>query len=204
MKSKKTLLAISIASILTTGCTVTENQRTAIGAGIGAVAGGLLGHQFDNKRGRYVGAVLGALAGGAIGKYMDSQQEKLEKALASSGISVIRVDKTTIKLNIPHSLTFAVDKANLNPNAYGSLNSIASVINKYNKTALHVIGFADSDGKADYNIDLSKRRAEAVYNMLVKDFHVDPSRLRIDYKGDTIQPYARKNEWNRVVIFVIE
>ena len=51
---------------------------------------------------------------------------------------------------------------------------------------------------------LSERRAKAVYNMLVNEFGVDPDRLRMDYKGDTVQPYDLKNEWNRVVIFILE
>ncbi len=166
MKFKKTLLAVSMAGLLTTGCSLSENARTAIGAGVGAVAGAVIGHQVNDKNGRYVGAVLGALAGGAIGKYMDSQQQRLEKALASSGITVTRVDKNTIKLNVPNSLTFAVNKSRLNSGAHGSLNSIAAVVNKYNKTAIHVLGFADSDGDSNYNLDLSKRRSESAGNYL--------------------------------------
>ena len=40
--------------------------------------------------------------------------------------------------------------------------------------------------------------------MMVDEFNVDPSRSRVDYKGDTIQPYQKKNEWNRVVVFITE
>ena len=51
---------------------------------------------------------------------------------------------------------------------------------------------------------LSQKRAEAVSNMMVKEFGVDPSRIRVDYKGDSLQPYQLKNEWNRVVVFITE
>ena len=51
---------------------------------------------------------------------------------------------------------------------------------------------------------MSQRRAEAVCNMMVKEFGVDPSRIRVDYKGDSLQPYQLKNEWNRVVVFITE
>jgi hypothetical protein len=40
--------------------------------------------------------------------------------------------------------------------------------------------------------------------MLVNEFHVPKNRLRIDYKGDTVQPYASVNEWNRAVIFFLD
>lgn len=165
MRFQKTILAVTLSSTLV-GCTLTANQRTAIGALGGAVVGGVVGHQIDGKSGRYVGAVLGALAGGAIGHYMDSQQEKLEKALASSGISVTRIDKSTIKLNIPNSITFAVNKANLNPNVHGHLNQLAAIFNEYDKTAIHVLGFADSTGDANYNVQLSQRRAQSAANYL--------------------------------------
>ena len=70
---------------------------------------------------------------------------------------------------------------------------------------LTVTGFADvKTAYPAYNLKLSERRAKAVYNCLVKEFGVDPNRLKIDYKGDTIQPYELKNEWNRVVIFVLD
>lgn len=165
MKFQKTMMVVTLSTTLF-GCTLTANQRTAIGAVGGAVVGGVVGHQINDKNGRYVGAVLGALAGGAIGRYMDSQQEKLEKALASSGISVTRINESTIKLNIPNSITFAVNKANLSPSVYGSLNRLAAIFNEYDKTAIHVLGFADSTGNANYNVQLSQRRAQAAANYL--------------------------------------
>ncbi len=165
MKLNKAILVLAISAGLT-GCTMSENQRTAIGAGAGAVLGGVLGHQVNDKNGRYVGAVLGALAGGAIGKYMDGQQEKLEKALASSGITIDRVDESTIKLNIPNSVTFATNSADLNTSSHGDLSNVAKIFNEYQKTAIHILGFADSDGKEDYNLNLSQRRADSATNYI--------------------------------------
>ena len=40
--------------------------------------------------------------------------------------------------------------------------------------------------------------------MLVDEYGVSKDRLRIDYKGDTVQPYASVNEWNRAVIFFLD
>lgn len=165
MKFQKTLLAMTLGATLT-GCTLTQDGRTAVGAGIGAVVGGVVGHQINHKNGRYVGAVLGALAGGAIGRYMTQQQQDLERVLASSGISVTRIDDATIKINLPESITFAVNKSNLNPSVYPYLSQIASVLNKYPKTAVHVLGFTDSTGGAQYNMNLSQRRAQSTANYL--------------------------------------
>ncbi len=166
MKFKKTMIAVAMASTLT-GCALTQDGRTFLGAGIGAVAGGVLGHQLNHKNGRYVGAVLGALAGGAIGRYMTQQQGDLKNALASSGIGIMRVDDATIKLILPNSITFASGSARLNSSIYGYLGAIARIVNKYNKTAVHVLGHTDSVGKASYNMGLSQRRAAAASNYLI-------------------------------------
>ena len=70
---------------------------------------------------------------------------------------------------------------------------------------LIVTGYADiQTGNPAYNLKLSERRAQAVYNMMVKEFGVDPARIRTDFKGDSLQPYQLKNEWNRVVVFITE
>lgn len=167
MKLQKTLVAVALTSSLTGCANLSTNQKTAIGAAAGAIIGGVAGHQVNDKNGRYVGAVLGALAGGAIGRYMTQQQQDLEKVLASSGITVTRIDDATIKLNLPNAITFASNSATLNSNIHGSLNAIASVVNQYKETAIHVLGHADSDGGDAYNMDLSQRRAATTGNYLV-------------------------------------
>ena len=50
---------------------------------------------------------------------------------------------------------------------------------------------------------LSERRAKAVANALINEYGIDSSRVSVDWKGDTEQPYA-ENDWNRVAIFFAE
>ena len=79
----KILSIIALASAVTiAGCANDPNRNTKRGAVIGAVAGGVLGHQVDGDKGRYIGAAVGAIAGGAAGNYMDRQRRELEKQLA--------------------------------------------------------------------------------------------------------------------------
>lgn len=49
-------------------------------------------------------------------------------------------------------------------------------------------------------MDLSKRRAQAVYDVLVNKYGVNPDRLAIQAEGSDVQPYD-VNNWNRIVIF---
>ena len=64
-----------------------------------------------------------------------------------------------------------------------------------------IVGYADKDtGTSEYNMGLSKRRAQAVYNVLTNEYGINPDRLAIQAEGSSQQPYE-VNNWNRIVIF---
>ncbi|MGM9827863.1 MAG: OmpA family protein [Muribaculaceae bacterium] len=64
-----------------------------------------------------------------------------------------------------------------------------------------IAGYADKDtGTSEYNMALSKRRAEAVRSALVNDYGINPDRLSTEAQGSSVQPYS-ENNWNRIVIF---
>lgn len=64
-----------------------------------------------------------------------------------------------------------------------------------------IAGYADKDtGTSEYNMALSKRRAEAVRSTLVNDYGINPDRLSMQAQGSSVQPYS-ENNWNRIVIF---
>ncbi|MDO5091142.1 MAG: glycine zipper 2TM domain-containing protein [Cardiobacteriaceae bacterium] len=76
---KKMWILPALGAALLAGCadpntTYGANQHKVIAATTGAVVGGVLGHQMDDDRGRYVGAAVGALAGAALGHQMDNTQ----------------------------------------------------------------------------------------------------------------------------------
>lgn len=68
-------------------------------------------------------------------------------------------------------------------------NSIADVLMEYPEVKIKIVGHTDADGNDADNMDLSKRRAAAVRNELVKTFGIDASRIQTDGKGET-QPVA--------------
>lgn len=163
---RKTLIALTVAVTLTTGCVSTANNTqkgAAIGAVIGAIAGKGTG---DNDKKRYVwGAALGALAGGAIGAYMDKQEEEFRKELADSGVDVYR-EGDSIRLSIPGNITFTTGKSSIVTDFYPVLNDVAKVLNRYEKTRLSIEGHTDSVGDEQYNQALSMQRANSVATYL--------------------------------------
>ncbi len=175
------LLAASAAATLglgvLAGCQTTDpytgEQRTSkatTGAAIGAVAGAVVGlasgdDATERRQRALVGAGIGGLSGAAIGNYMDRQEAELRRKLRGSGVSVTRSGNDII-LNMPGNITFATDSADLRPQFFDVLDSVALVLDEYGKTVINVMGHTDSTGAAAYNQRLSERRAETVARYL--------------------------------------
>lgn len=185
-----TLIAATATIMLISGCATDDpNRRAKAGVAIGAVAGGVLGHQINDKNGRYAGAVVGALTGAAVGNYMDKQQRKLEESLASElsnkQIEVTRIDDDTLKLEVRSEASFDVNSARVNDKFRSSLEAMADVIGEYDKTAVHVIGHTDSTGTDSYNQSLSEKRATSVSRLFSAN-GVDRSRMRFSGRGESV------------------
>jgi outer membrane protein OmpA-like peptidoglycan-associated protein len=167
------LVACLLAAALVAACATDPYtgerrvSRTAIGAGVGAVAGAGVGVLIGKHRGRNaaIGAGIGALSGAAVGGYMDLQAKKLREELAGTGVSVTKVGNNIV-LNMPGNVTFATDRADVQADFYPVLNSVAKVMKEYEKTLIHVTGHTDSTGTREYNMDLSQRRADSVSGYL--------------------------------------
>ena len=138
-----------------------------IGAAAGAVVGAVSGDDSRERRNRaLIGAGIGALAGGAVGYYMDQQEAKLRKQLEGTGVRVVR-SGDNITLVMPSNITFAVDQASIDASFYRVLDSVALVLDEYDKTIIDVVGHTDSTGSHQYNQRLSERRADSVAKYLI-------------------------------------
>lgn len=164
-------------------------KGAAIGAGAGAVVGGLIGKAAGST---IVGAILGAAVGGAagayIGRYMDKQAEEMRKDL--EGAKVERIGEG-IKITFDSGLLFDVDKSMLRDTSKANLIDLARILNKYPDTNILMEGHTDSTGSDDYNLTLSKERAEAVAFFLAEN-EVSSSRFSIKGYGEA-QPIATNN-----------
>ncbi|MFY9351420.1 MAG: OmpA family protein [Sphingobium sp.] len=195
--SHRILGAAGLAAMLaTTACTTdpTTGERrvskAAIGGIGGALGGYLLGDLVGGRRDRtekIVGAGIGAIAGAGIGAYMDAQERKLREQTAGTGVDVIR-DGDNLLLRMPSGITFAYDRADVQPQFQPTLNDVASVLAQYPKTYIDVLGHTDSDGTDAYNQTLSERRAQAVASYLVSR-GVQSARIATRGYGET-QPIA--------------
>lgn len=193
---KTRMMAAVMAGIALAGCTTTDPytgeqklSNTAGGAMIGAAAGAGLGLLAggNDRRNALIGAGIGALAGGAVGSYMDNQEAQLRAELQGTGVSVTRIGNRIV-LNMPSNVTFATDQDSIMPAFYPTLNAVALVMKKYNRTLIDVDGYTDSTGGVEHNNALSQRRAESVASYL-NGQGVDGRRFQVNGYGSS-QPIA--------------
>jgi outer membrane protein OmpA-like peptidoglycan-associated protein len=77
-----------------------------------------------------------------------------------------------------YGIFFDTDKAELKPESAPTLREIAGLLASDPKLAVLIVGHTDNQGAYDYNLDLSRRRAEAVVKALTTSLRADPKRLR--------------------------
>ena len=117
---------------------------------------------------------------------------------------VADVDSTAKRYFLPDPVFFRIDKSIIDDSEWEKIEKAANYLNQNTDTKVIVTGYADKQtAYPAYNLKLSERRSKAVAKVLATKYGINPSRISIDWEGDKIQPFDI-NEWNRVVIFVIE
>ena len=86
---------------------------------------------------------------------------------------------------VSHGILFDTGSDRLKPESATVIQSIARGLETNPNLKLQIEGHTDSVGTAAQNLDLSKRRAEAVKAVLVSQFKVDPARLTTAGLGQT-------------------
>ncbi len=196
-KPRGLLIAVS-AAVLLSGCASQnpyDNQppssnKTATYGGLGALAGAAAGAliSHDNRgKGALIGAAIGGASGAGYGYYADKQEEELRRSMQGTGVQVQR-QGDQIKLIMPGNITFATDSAEIVSNFYAPLNNLGTSFKQYNQNSIEIVGYTDSTGSRQHDMDLSQRRAQSVANYLTAQ-GVDGSRLSTRGAGPD-QPIA--------------
>ena len=199
----KVVAGASAVAMLAAGCATNpdgsyEFKRTgigalggaALGAGIGALAGG----KTHRGRNAAIGGLSGALVGGGIGYYMDRQTAALKKSMPEA--EMVR-DGDKVYVALPAGILFDTGKDALKPGAKDSLRKAAATL-KGSETNIIVQGHTDSTGSDTINQLLSERRAEQVRDFLVAN-GVAGSRLTAVGYGASRPAVPNDTEANRAL-----
>ncbi len=106
------------------------------------------------------------------------------------------------KENLRESVFFAIAQYEPKAGEEAKVARIADWLKKHPSANVTLTGYADKNtGTAEINRKLSDQRASTIANMLIKKYGIDASRIKTDFKGDTVQPFA-ENDDNRVTIAI--
>lgn len=93
---------------------------------------------------------------------------------------------------VSYGIYFDVNKDVVKSESYGTIKEISTVLTENPNVKIKIVGHTDSDGDDKSNLDLSKRRAASVRNVLVKEFGIDAARIETDGKGEG-EPVAKND-----------
>lgn len=111
----------------------------------------------------------------------DGVIDSRDKCPETSAILKVDADGCPIKLtkavSIELKVNFDTNSAVVKPQYMSEIERVVQFMNQYQGTVVEVQGHTDSTGAADYNQNLSQRRADAVAKVMVEQFGVASRRV---------------------------
>jgi outer membrane protein OmpA-like peptidoglycan-associated protein len=144
---------------------------------------------------------------------VSQKQTAAAAAMSDTGTAARSADETVINSTVMNALNyqlvdkanvmFAFNKATLSPAAKASLDQVVARIEATPRAVVELAGFTDRTGTANYNLELSRRRAWTVQRYLV-EHNVSPRSIHMVGLGEepppegmgidgTVQPTSHRN-----------
>ena len=82
------------------------------------------------------------------------------------------------------NILFGFDSAEITPDFYDELDALGSFLQRNTSPYVILTGFTDSSGPEEYNLGLSRRRAESAGKYLSDKFNIDPGRIVLQWYGE--------------------
>ena len=181
------LVGTAAVVLLSSGCAdMSDTQRrTAIGAGAGAVGGAVIGSMAGSGnagKGALIGAGVGALGTYIWSQHMEKQKQEMQAATQGTGVTVSQTADNQLKLDIPSDISFATNRADIQPSLRPILDRFADGLRNNPNADVRIIGHTDSTGSDAINNPLSLERAESTRNYLTAR-GVSGARIQVEGRG---------------------
>ncbi len=131
--------------------------------------------ELSNAAAKSAGPTTGNIGSGP-GGYSD-----IEDLLARTG----PLGDGTKPLYMPAAPLFTYDSAELQAGGISALARLGLLIKKHPEASYVIEGYSDSIGSAEYNLELSRRRADSVRTWLVERMGVNPAQVETKGLGST-------------------
>ncbi|MFW6136446.1 MAG: OmpA family protein [Candidatus Aminicenantaceae bacterium] len=116
---------------------------------------------------------------------VSARSEKIQAALKELGA---KETETEYLIELPGDILFDFDKWTIMEDAEETLSKVGEIISAY-QYPVTIIGHTDSKGAESYNLELSRKRAEAVKQWLVDREGINQERIETIGKGES-EPVA--------------
>ena len=141
--------------------------------------------QLDRPEGTvYVSISLGESSRGAVAvvRVVESTEMESGKIVFLNATEMERQLSTSGNVSL-YGILFDFDKDIPRPESKPTLQEIAKLMDKMQQLKLKVVGHTDNRGSADYNLNLSRRRAAGVVAALTRDYGIAADRLSSEGAG---------------------
>jgi outer membrane protein OmpA-like peptidoglycan-associated protein len=185
------VVAGALALLLTTGCSTKNYVKSQTGPLIQQTndldAKTAQDHRniTDTDQRAQAGIAQAQTAASTADQHAQAANQSADTAQQSAQEAVNRVDSLTgVVANLDNykqlsdvSVTFAFDKTVLTADDKAQLDQVAASLDKTRGYILALTGGTDSVGDAQYNYQLSNRRADAVVTYLATKFNIPPHKF---------------------------
>jgi outer membrane protein OmpA-like peptidoglycan-associated protein len=182
MSIARKALPLIVASSLLTGCAGVQKTDWPTCAAVGGVTGAALG-SIESSSWAGGGAVLGAGLAAAYCWVHGASEEQV--VVVEETVTEVAVAEPAEAVRVELDVKFDFDKAVVKQESYGEVKNLADFLTQYPQTTTVVEGHTDSVGPDAYNQKLSERRANAVREVLVKQYGVGDDRVSAVGYGET-------------------
>ena len=126
-------------------------------------------------------------------KQLELRRKQLQMEEAARQELQLKETEKAVTMKLEGDVLFDFDKAEVKPEAEQTLDKVGTVIGQFPEGKVLIEGHTDSKGSPDINLELSKRRAEAVKDWLVKKKGVPESVITTRGSGETKPVAPDKN-----------
>ena len=133
------------------------------------------GRKVDNGRETYASVLVSKNNDDVVAQLTVAERDAMQNKMVDAAAMAKGLGETGhIAL---YGLYFDTDKAVIKPESRPTLDQIAKLLSGHPGLNVYIVGHTDSQGKPAYNLDLSRRRAEAVAEDLARNYGIAKTRL---------------------------
>jgi len=130
-------------------------------------------------------------------RFVVVEVKPMETGLVKISAEALNKDIDRVGHVAVYEILFATAKADLKPESDAALKEIARLLEVNPALMLHVVGHTDNVGALAQNMDLSRRRAQAVVTALTTTYKVVATRLHADGVGPLAPVASNADEGGR-------